>query len=440
METTLVKIDDFKALISTAPAALEENKASYATALKKGEELIALASGKMDDIIDDQLSTYISRVKATIKTMKEKREPFTQIMTMVAKEFTTLESALKDPVERCQKLRDAYATKKMEERREQERLAALRLAKEQELIEAEKDYRIKYAAAAANHTLSLKQKELAWFNSLTLDKVESAEQSINLIGGSEMESCFYFTVTPFAYRYATQAEFEEQFPAAERQKLVTEAFLTFKKETALFKRELMDMLPSKIKQLEEAEAARIAAEAEAKRRAAEAEAARIAAEKANAEEKVRLEAEAKRKAAEAEAARIDREAAEAKRRAEEEARKAEEAARIAAEAEAAKRKAEAEAALKAAERKATSFVDAQADLFVQAPKVKEGYQIIAKDNSAWLLLVQLWFEKEGHTLPADKFENMTLGRIKTFCEKYASKKEEFIESKLIEYKPVYKAK
>jgi hypothetical protein len=54
--------------------------------------------------------------------------------------------------------------------------------------------------------------------------------------------------------------------------------------------------------------------------------------------------------------------------------------------------------------------------------------------------MQLWFEKEGRTLAAEKIESMSLGRIKTFCEKYAAKNEDFIQSKLIEYKPVYKAK
>jgi hypothetical protein len=440
METTLVKIDDFKALITNAPAALETNKTSYVNALLRGEELIALANAGMNDVIDGQLSTYIQRAKVTIKTMKENREPFTQIMTAVAKEFTRLESEMKTPVDECQKLRDAYATKKMEERREQERLAALKLAKEQELIEAEKDYRIKYANAAADYTLSVKQKELSWFNSLTLGKTETAENVISLTGSTETETVFLFPVTPYNYRYATQAELAEKFTAAERQKLASEAFLAFKEEITLFKRELLDMLPSKIRQLEEAEAARKAAEAEAKRRAEEAETARIAAEKAGAEEKVRLEAEAKRIKAEAEAACQAAEAARQAKDAEEAARQAEEAARIAREAEEARRKAESEAALKAAEQKASSYVDAQADLFAQAPKVKEGYQIILKDNSAYLLLAQLWFEKEGRTLAANKFESMTFGRIKAFCEKYAAKNEEFIQSELIEYKPVYKAK
>jgi hypothetical protein len=159
-ETALVNTDGFNSVIASAPNILLENKTSYQKALKRGEELITLAGAGMNDTLDGQLSTYIQRVKVTIKTMKENREPFTQAMTAVTKEFTGLESGLKLPIDKCQNIRDAYATKKMEERREQERLAALNLAKDQELIEAEKEYRILHSEAAANYTLSIKEKEL----------------------------------------------------------------------------------------------------------------------------------------------------------------------------------------------------------------------------------------------------------------------------------------
>ncbi|MDR1343894.1 MAG: hypothetical protein LBJ39_00940 [Tannerellaceae bacterium] len=440
-ETSLTKTDGFNAVIVSAPAILNENKMSYQKALKRGEELIVLAGVVMDDTLDGQLSTYIQRVKTTIKTMKENREPFTQAMTAVTKEFTGLESGLKIPIDKCQALRDAYATKKMEERREQERLAALKLAKDQELIEAEKEYRIRYSEEVANYTLTRKAKELLWLNSLSLeDAKEMGRVAISLIGSGVVQADFCFAIKPFAYRYATREEFEEKFTLEERQKLIAEAFNEFEKDIKLFKQELLDTLPSKIRQLEEA--ARIAAEA-AKRQAEE-EAIRIAAHAAaalaNAEEKARIEAEMKRRAEEAEVARIAAEAEAAKRKAEEEGRRKEETARIAAEAEAAKRKAEEEAAMKAAERKAVSFVDTQASFFDKAPKVKEGYQIVIKDVSAYILLTQFWFENEGRTLPANKFEGMTFGRIRAFCEKYAAKNEEFIESKFLEYKPVYKAK
>jgi hypothetical protein len=460
METTLVKIDDFKSLISTAPAVLEENKTSSAAALEKGKELIALAAQRMDDTIDGQLSGYIVRSKATVKDMKERREPFTQIMTAVAKEFTTLEASLKTPIDECQRLRDAYATKKMEERREQERLATLKLQKQQELIEAEKQWRLEYANHCSDYSLRVKNSANAFFNALTLNSLdglealrETAQKEISSTG-SDFSEAFNFSVSQYPYHYASHEEFTAHFPMQEKNRIADEARARFQTEISIFRQELLDMLPSKLNQLKENLQARLVAEAEAKRKADEAEAARIAeelarkaAEEAKGEERARLEAEVARKAAEAAEARLAAEAEEARRKeaeaarlAEENARQAEEAARLAEEAEAARRKAEEEAALRAAESRASAYVDTQAELFEEAPKVKEGYRILLKDSSAYLLLTQLWYENEGKTLPAEKFESVTFGRIKTWCEKHAAKNEAFIASKFIEYKPVYKAK
>jgi len=72
--------------------------------------------------------------------------------------------------------------------------------------------------------------------------------------------------------------------------------------------------------------------------------------------------------------------------------------------------------------------------------VKEGYSIQLKSSAGYLLLVQFWFEKEGKTLAIDKFEKMTFDRVKRFCEAYAIKNDEFLESPLLSYEPVYKAK
>jgi hypothetical protein len=217
----------------------------------------------------------------------------------------------------------------------------------------------------------------------------------------------------------------------------------------------MDMVPSKKQQLDEIEAARLEdirlkkEEAERLRRANIQ--ARWNQRKADREldlaKKAKLEEEARQAAIKAESDRIANEAAEEKRkqdaaieaqkeldRQEEEKKKLEESA------EQARLNAEAEAQIKASGQRAGALVDTQADLFSQAPKVKEGYSIQVLNQAAYLLLAQFWFEKEGKTLASDKFEAMTFSRIKVFCEKWAAKNEEFIESKLIKYEPIYKAK
>jgi len=76
----------------------------------------------------------------------------------------------------------------------------------------------------------------------------------------------------------------------------------------------------------------------------------------------------------------------------------------------------------------------------ETPNVKEGYLITLKSTAGYLLLVQFWFEKEGKSLSADKFEKFTFDRVKRFCEAYAAKNEELIQSPLLSYEPIYKAK
>ncbi|GHT03483.1 hypothetical protein AGMMS49525_08650 [Bacteroidia bacterium] len=406
METTvLVKIDDFKSLISNAPAVLDENKASFQGALKKGDELIALAKVKMDDVLDNQLSIYVQRVRTTVKAMEEKRKPFTQIMTAIAKEFTTLESGIKVPAEECQKIRDSYATKKMEERKEQERQAALKIAKANELIDTLASYKIRAASEYSDFLLKIKTKELDWLNNeLTLKTIDNAESAIALIGSEVQNFENEFITIPYPMRYNNDFEFWE-FAKADKEQLEATYFSQFKEEIRAFKRELIDLLPSKKNQLIEAkkEAERIAA---------------IQDEQAKAEAKAAAE----------------------KKAAEESARQADEKARIEAEAKAAQAKAEADANVKAAEQRSGAFVDGQAELFQEAPKTKEGYEIVVKNVAGYMLLVQLWFEREGKTLAPEKIEKMTIERMKTFCEKWALKNDEFIQSDLIEYKTIYKAK
>jgi hypothetical protein len=452
MEAILVKTDEFKSLISKAPEVLEENRMSYRNASEAGKTLISEAAEGMDDILDDRLSKFIAKVKTTVRTMKEKREPFTQVMTAIAKEFTSLESGLKDPMNECQKLRDAYATLKMKERQERERLAALKLAKENELVTAVAEYKTKYSEAYADFVFRFKQKEMKWLNELTLETIENAEKCIALVGECETEGSFNFRISLSPFRYASPYEFNEYF--TEKDELPALYFGKFKAEIQYFKREIQDLLPSKRNQLEEAETRRIAdekarAEEEERRKKAEEEAriARIAAEKADAENKARMEEEARKAAVKLAAEKEAAEAAEAKRREEElrrseaEAkRREEEEADMKREAEEKAEKEAAEAAVRSAEKKAGLFVDSQADLFAEAPKVKEGYKITVTDNAGYLPIMQFWYEHEGKKLSPDKFEAVTVARMKAFAERFSSKTETFIESGFLKYETVYKAK
>ena len=455
MDTTIVKIDEFKNLISTAPNVLAENQESKSKAIEVGKSLIEEAKQGMNDVIDSKLANYIEKVKKTKKAMNDKRSPFTQMMTIISKEFTSLENSLDEPLNEAQCIRNEYATKIMQERQEAEKQAQLKLAKEQEAIEIERLFRIGYASASEDYILDFKKSKLEWFNGLTLETIEAAENEICNFDNNLRDSQFCFQVTlPLSVKYHSVEE-KVDITGKITQGLCYSSMGDFKRSMGDFKQELLDLLPSKKNQLLEIERLRLEAieiqkaEAERQRKAEEdaAEAKRLLDLEQDLEKKAKMEEEARVAALKAEEQRQLAESEELERKrkleeAEELERQRQESARIKAEEESNQKKqeAEAEAAVQAAGQSVNAMVDSQVDLFTEAPKVKESYNIEVLNSGGYLQLVAFWFENEGKNLPCEKIESMTFGRIKTFCEKYAIKNDTIIDSKLLFYKPIYKAK
>jgi len=505
--TSVVKIEEFKSLISQAPTALADNKTSYDKAIAKGNQLIELAKQGMNDVIDAEIASYINKVKNTKKAMNEKRSPFTQMMTLLAKEFTSLESGIDTPIDTLQAFRNEHATKKIKDRQESERQAQLKLAKEQEAIEIERLYRIGYATASAEYILNFKTSKNEWFNALTLLSVDNASTEIAQFDNKLSDAQFVFPVQIQLNIQYHSIEEKVMITGVIAQQLCYTAMSDFKSSIAEFKREMLDMLPSKKNQLEEIERKRLAdieakKQEEEQKRLADLEAEK-AKQKAELEQKEKtenlkftfeqlvyaktgyitsapesteislftkptksvaelendflslkedskeipslvefiysLEKNEKQRIdalnAEAERQRLANEAAENER-----LRKVEEKARLQEEARQSQLRAEATATVNATGQSVSAMVDTQADLFTEAPKVKEGYNIKVLNPAGYLQLISFWFENEGKNLTNDKIESMSVTRIKAFCEKYAVKNDVTIESKLLVYEPVYKAK
>jgi hypothetical protein len=446
-----IKVEEFKALLATAPAILEQNRSSEFNAVKKGNELIELAKNGMTDELDTLIADFVEKGTKTITGVNNKRSPITQSLTMIAKEFTSIEANIKKVVDECKDYRNEYATKKMKERQEAERLAAIKLAKEQEAIELEKNYKIAFGNAYSDYVLKFKQTKLNWFDSLTLETIDAAFVAIGNFDNNLSDGTFMFDVAVPELRFHTASEYNDIVPTMQ---LCYQYLNSFKSDMQGFKKELLDMIPSKKTQLEELEKARLeelrlkAEEAERQRILNEQmEAARKAAEQADEANKARLQEEARQAKLKADAEKAINDAAEAKRKAEadkiaEEERQRKEQADIQLKTEAlqAQLKAEADASVQASGQTAAAFVDTQANLFDSAPKVKEGYEIKILNPAAYLQIAQFWYENEGRDLPMDKIESMTIGRMKAFAEKWAIKTGDMIVSKLIVYEPVYKAK
>ncbi|OJV40862.1 MAG: hypothetical protein BGO29_14945 [Bacteroidales bacterium 36-12] len=400
-QTVLLQVNQLQQIVATAPEILSQNIESKTKAIDAGNKIIELAKSGMNDVYDAQLATYITKAKKTIDAMNERRKPFTQIVDAVKKQFTTLEAELKPTIDEAQKLRDDCTTEKMKAKQEEERQSRVKLEKDKELIEIRGYCEVLAANYFSNCIDTTKNSIIKYFNELTLENIDAADKSLET-ASTKFESRYDLpvidlpsdTIKPgvmyidFEIKHASDEEVVEIINS------VLNADFTGKKdhysrEIAATLKEYRDKLPSKKAELE-------------------------AIAKAGEEEKARLEEAAKK-------------------------RQQEEAERLAREKSEREAKAREEAAIAASAATAGAMVDASISA-TETPNVKEKYQIKLKNNAGYLLLVQFWFEKEGKAMPVDKFEKFTFDRIKRFCESYALKNEEFIESPLISYEPVYKAK
>lgn len=387
-DTALLHVNELQQIVATAPEILSANIQSKTKAIEAGRKLIDLAKSGMNETYDEQLSVYITKVKKTIESMNERRKPFTQIVDAIKKQFTTLEGELKPVMDEAQEVRNEYATIKMKAKQEEDRLAQLKLNREKELIELRQFCEVEIGDFFSRCISKSKAEIADYFNALTLETIDGATQVLETTT-PRFDSYYRLpenieTTTP-RYISLTDANILVQEVLSADYSLQKKEF-AFEIQGTL--KEYIDKLPSKKAELE-------------------------AIAKAGAEEKARLELQAK-----------ERQQAEQKRLAQEQ--------------EARDAKAREEAAIAATAATAGAMVDAT--VATETPNVKEAYEIKLSNNAGYLLLIQFWFEKEGKSLPTEKLEKYTLDRIKRFCEAYALKNEEFIQSPLIKYEPVYKAK
>ena len=400
METTtaLAPVIDTAALttiIDQAPAILMENMSSHDKAIAAGEKYLAIIEqGGMNDQLDQVLAGYLDKIRITHKTMNERRKPFTQIVSEVAKRFTSLEGDL-DPAGKSniffkiQARRNEYASSKIADQQKREAEAREKLEKEKERISIESFAENTLRQAVASYTATFKAKMNNIFESLTLQNVDhGAEQ----FAGIEQVNPSLLPLPGIPrYNYTSLDEAVDIVTKIRmNQELIAELKEDYKKEVVALRKELIDKLPSKKAELQaialagKEEAARLQLEAENRKKEAES--------KLNQETEARAKQAAEDALAKEQAAQLD------------------------------------------------AAVNVQAELFQEAPKVKEGCEIVVNNIMAWQLIFTFWFEREGKTLPVEKIEKKTMLQMKSFCESFYIKTGEEIKSQLLEYKIIYKAK
>lgn len=465
-------------IFQEGPNTLRANKRSV-TGAKAGAQKflqeVELNGGAMSAELDDKAKNLLVKIGTTLKAMKERREPFTQLAAALSKQFTSLEADLdqasKTPNDftRIQGMRNSWAKWCIEEG-ERQRKEAERIAE----VEKEKARVIgwiteKIGTLLVDYLFRKRQRWQTLFNDIELAGFDQSAENLR-----KADTVFVRAKLGEVIRYDLPGYprlNEEQLNVA---RIKAHEDFDFDgwieghdREMAELKQSLVDRLPAKKQELEEAaERARMSREAEERRQAAEAlrqqqereekEAERQRQEaisQANTAEKERLEAEAAVARQQAETARLKREEEQRQENERLEALRLENE-RLESERRERERLQQEEIQTEKAEadrlaREKAEFAQSSmvaGSLFDQVsatavlptgPEARQGYEIIVKHPAGWVEIFQFWYQKKGVTMAPDKMGSVKLESMKTFCESAAKdtdkQKGEKISSKYLEY-------
>ena len=245
-----INIAEIQKVIGEAPAVLEANTTSVYKALAVGNNLLKLVeTDGMSDLMDSQMANYQAKVKVTIKTMNENRKGFTQLVDKLKKEFTSLESAL-DPINtEIQNKRDAYATKKINEQKERERVALLQKQKDIEKIEVKRQAEVKLSEKFQDILTAQKNGMLDQFESYTLETIDSAEVGIKAISEAFTTESFNGLSVTITSSILTKEEVASIVADVKSRELFASFNEQFKQAVSAEKRTMIDKLPSKKQEL-----------------------------------------------------------------------------------------------------------------------------------------------------------------------------------------------
>jgi hypothetical protein len=426
---------------------LRNNKSRSEKAVEVGRKILAAiqADGMTPDL-DQRAMNYLANVGKAGKEMKESRAEVTQIMDEIKKMYTALENDID-----CKKVgtvpsliqteRDAYARKCAEEERRKREEEEKKAHKAREAVDIKTNITIALNTYFQNHLLNVKQRTTGSFNNTTLETIGEFEEKLRRYQPEYKEDHYNLFQFHTSFIYHTPDEFVALISSVKTDDLYKQFDTLYKTEMGNLAQDLLDKIPSKKSELLEQKriADEQAAEAERQRIAEEERQAAIA--KANKAQREKLEKEAaiarQKEAERLEQLRKEQEAAAEEKRLREEA----EALRMKQESEEAQKQAELEAEMKKQGDQTMIMFDQEAAMSegAQAPEARQGYDLIVSHQAGFVQIFQFWFEKEGKSLGLDKMEKTSLGQMKAFCEKYAHKNNEKIDSKFLKYEPSFKA-
>ncbi|MBQ7462458.1 MAG: hypothetical protein IJS63_09440 [Bacteroidaceae bacterium] len=395
-ELAIIRKENIELIVSSAPAAYNENTVSHDRCIEAGNQLLALMRQGMTDELDQQAATFIEKARKTVRKMNDKRAPLTKLFDEVRGAFTGMENDI-DVTKSgtvpylIQQERNRYAAKKREEE-----LARQREAMRKQQIEQAK---IKYRQDCDNDYMNSLRSNLNFyidglrnlFSGVTLDNYTQRKSDIESFDINFPEDCLQTlrSSAPLPTVGLVQSEELEQIRKASLDAILRTFRTEWKRALSDEQYRILNLMPSKKQELERA-----------------AQASAEEAERIRQQMKEREEAEAKR----LEQERLQREQ---------------------------QQRMEADMNAKKA---------AMGDLFDQAsvsapayqPKTSVKKKLVPLNVEAFPEIISLWWMREGCQLSIEELTKMFKKQI-TFCEKCA-KDGELIESEHIYYEDEVKAK
>lgn len=397
-EIQKVNVTEITATMALTSQVLVANETLSEKAVNGAKQLLDTidAEGMTEDI-DAALNTWQTNAKKATEIMNKRRSPITQIMSKMTKMFTTLENDL-DPTKpeswysKVQEQRNKFAKEKALEAKKKADAILAQQNLEKERISIVSDIQIQIRKLYSQKLLAFRQAIQNAYNQLTLENSDEIKKSISVRPNAyPIDKFREFNPSVFTV-YIGEDELKEII-YSEREKLYAELSADFTVNMDSEKANALELIPSRLKELKA-----IADAGEA--------------------EKKRLEDLAEQRKKDADAL-LQKQAAE--------------------QAEKDKKTVASNAQMETA---TTLFTAAAALAEVKDEtkgKSKEGYKINVLNAGGWGAIFMFYFEKEGATASVEDLGKKTMNQMKTFCEKYALKNEEFIDNDYVVYEEVYKA-
>ncbi len=399
MSTELaVKQDQIEGLVIKTNEALTQNQTSVERAKSAGIVILdEIEQHGMDDEMDKKCNIFLVKARKTAVAMLERRKPTTQLFDQLKKVFTGLEGELSPKtngsvIMQIQSHRDTYAAEKAAEaerkRKEAERLLNIKNEKT--------EVRTKIDLALVEYFEGYLKETSDWllkaFNEATIKDFDQHKKEIETFDPVYPRSHFDQFTSSVKVVYVDQQTVTTIIGDAKNDEVYKKFAEVYWKEFDDLKLNLTEQLPGKLKELKEI------AEAEKKDKE---EADRL---KAQQEERERIEKQ-----------RLEKEAAERK-----------EAAAI-------------EAEQNQSNEQMQNMFEATPTEADNTAQVRKNYVISVTHQKGWIEIFNFWFLKEGNDLPIDKMGRKSLDQMKTFCQNYATKEGEKIQSDYLKYEETFKA-